>query len=158
MVPTTYLKNVKLTPKKLRMLRDTIVQMKPQAALDYLLYTPSKSARMFYKIIHSAISNATLALKVTPDMLQFKLLTIEEGQKLKRFNAGSKGMAKPFVRRTSHVKIILEEALVKEVKKVKRVDDTKKSTPKRTKDVVAKDTVKKEVKKIKKTVTKAKKA
>lgn len=48
-------------------------------------------------------------LKVQADVLQFKLLTIEEGRKLNRFKAGSKGMAKPIVRRYSHIKIVLVE-------------------------------------------------
>ncbi len=106
----TYLKNLKVTPKKMRMLRDLIVKKSPQDALDYLHYSTTKAAQTYYKVLHSAIANATHVLKVRPDMLQFKVLTIEEGRRLKRYNAGSKGMAKPMVRRFSHVKVILVES------------------------------------------------
>ncbi|MEK7070750.1 MAG: uL22 family ribosomal protein, partial [Patescibacteria group bacterium] len=78
-----------------------------------LMYTPRKGARMLYKAIQSAVSNAKNTLKVEGDMLQFKTLLIEEGQKLKRMRAGGRGMAKPFKRKYSHIKIIL---IAKEVK------------------------------------------
>lgn len=104
----TYIKNVKSTPKKLRMIRDLIAKMEPHDALDYLMYATSKASNIYYKAIQSAIANATQASKVSPDMLKFKLLTIEEGRTLKRHHAGSKGMAKPILKNFAHIKIILE--------------------------------------------------
>jgi len=121
----TYFKNLKITPKKLRMIRDNIVKMAPQEALEYLEYTTLKSARVYYKVIHSAIHNATNKLKVSADVLQFKLLTVEEGRKLKRFKAGSKGMAKPLIRKFSHIKVILVEGEARVVKAVKKNEQEK---------------------------------
>ncbi|KKQ38310.1 MAG: 50S ribosomal protein L22 [Candidatus Roizmanbacteria bacterium GW2011_GWA2_37_7] len=120
----TYIKNIKITPKKLRMIRDLVVRMSPQDALDHLLYTTSKASKIYYKAIHSAVSNATQSFKVSPDMLQFKLLNIEEGRTLKRFHAGSKGMAKPIKKSFSHIKIILES--VQEKSKTKHIEQQKK--------------------------------
>lgn len=118
----TYQKNLKISPKKMRMIRDNIYKLSPQAALDFLLYAPTKPANIYYKVLHSAIQNAVSVLKVQAEMLEFKVLTIEEGRKLKRFRAGSKGMAKPFVRKYSHVKVILVEKTVsKSDKKEKKV-------------------------------------
>lgn len=105
----TYQKNLKSTPKKMRMYRELIVSMKPVDALKYLMYTPTKSAKLYYKVIKSAINNATATLKVSADMLKFKLLIVEEGRKLKRFKAGSKGMAKPIEHKYSHIKVVLTE-------------------------------------------------
>lgn len=105
----TYLKNLKITPKKLRMLRDDIYQMSPQHALEHLQYTAGKPAQIYYKVIHSAVHNAIQTLKVPADVLKFKLLTIEEGHTLRRYNPGSRGNAKPFAKRFSHIKIILVE-------------------------------------------------
>lgn len=126
----TYQKNLKISPKKMRMIRDDVARMTPHEALDFLYYSPLKSARMYYKVLRSAISNATNTLKVQPDMLQFKLLTIEEGRRLKRFKAGSKGMAKPIVREYCHVKVILVEKEVTQSKK------TKVQSTRETKDAV----------------------
>ncbi len=141
----TYLKNIKSTPKKLRMYLDVIKKLSPQDALDYLMYSTNKQSKLYYKALHSAIANATNTLKVSPDMLQFKLFTIEEGQKLKRYNAGSRGSAKPFVKRLSHIKIILTEKA--EVKKVEPVKVEKKEDVKVSKEV-KEPKIKKTVKKV----------
>jgi large subunit ribosomal protein L22 len=104
----TYIKNVRISPKKLRFLLPEIKKLKPLAAINYLIYTPQKSAKIFYKAIKSALDNAKNILKVNEDLLQFKLLTVEEGHKLKRYHPGGRGTAKPKVARFSHIKIILE--------------------------------------------------
>ncbi|MBI2641245.1 hypothetical protein HYW87_01450 [Candidatus Roizmanbacteria bacterium] len=104
----TYIKNVQITPKKLRFIIADVRRMKPSEALDYLFYTPKESAILLRKAIQSAISSAKNALKIDERLLRFKLLTIEEGQKLKRFNPGGRGTVKPYIKRFSHIKIILE--------------------------------------------------
>lgn len=103
-----YLKNLKISPKKLRFLLPAIKKLKPVDALDYLLYTPKRTARVYYKAIKSAITNAKKVLNVDENNLEFSLLTIEEGQKLKRFKSGGRGGVKPIVKRFSHIKIILK--------------------------------------------------
>lgn len=143
----TYLKNVKSTPKKLRLYLNQIKKLSPQDALDYLMYSTNKQSKLYYKALHSAIANATNTLKVSPDMLQFKLFTVEEGQKLRRYQAGSRGSAKPILKRFSHIKIILTEKATE--KKELPVQDVKKETTKKeeVKEPKAKKVTKKEVKK-----------
>ncbi len=108
MESTTYLKNLRISPKKLRFFLPAVKTMSPVQSAEYLFYVNKKQANIFYKAIKSAINNAKNTLKVDPDLLQFKLLTVEEGQKLKRFKAGGRGTAKPIKRRLSHIKIILK--------------------------------------------------
>lgn len=104
----TYFKNIKTTPKKLRLTMAEVKKLTPVAALDYLLYSPHKAGQTLFKIIKSALNNAKNTLKVSDDVLKFKVFTIEEGQKLKRYLPGSRGTMKPVLKRYSHVKIILE--------------------------------------------------
>lgn len=101
-----YIKNVKISPKKLRFLIDAVKKLDPYKALDHLYYTPTKSAKILYKAVKSAIDNAK---NISKDIegLKFKKLLIEEGRKLKRFRAGGRGTAKPILRRFSHIKVIL---------------------------------------------------
>ena len=73
------------------------------------MYAPHKQGKIYYKAIHSAIANATNTLKVTPDVLEFKLFTIEEGHVIRRYQSGSRGTVKPVKRRLAHIKIILVE-------------------------------------------------
>lgn len=105
----TYFKDIKETPKKLRLYLNLIKKMAPTEALDYLMYAPHKQGKIYYKVLHSAIANATNTLKVSPDVLEFKLFTIEEGHVIRRYQSGSRGTVKPVKRRLSHIKIILVE-------------------------------------------------
>lgn len=104
----TYIKNVHISPKKLRFIISDVKKHTPVDSVQHLFYMENKAAKILYKALKSAIASAQSTLKVREDMLQFKLLTVEEGQKLKRYRAGSRGMARPYVRRHSHIKIILE--------------------------------------------------
>jgi large subunit ribosomal protein L22 len=130
----TYIKNIKISPKKLRFLLPAIKKQTPAKALNYLMYTPKKGARLFYAAIKSAINNAKNTLKTNEDLLKFKLLTVEEGQKLKRFKPGGRGTAKIILRRFSHIKIILEApTLLKKTVEKKIVTNKVKPEVKKTK-------------------------
>jgi len=119
MESVTYLKNLDIPPKKLRMFLPKVKKMSPVQAVSVLYYSPNRPAKIFYKAIKSAIANAKQTLKVSDDLLQFKLFTVEEGNKLKRYTAGSRGSAKPFKKRYSHIKIILISRTEQEVAAVK---------------------------------------
>lgn len=151
----TYQKNLKSSPKKMRMIRDLIVRMNPEDALSFLMYTPTKTGKIYYKVIKSAISNATKSLKIPADMLKFKVLTVEEGRKLKRFKAGSKGMAKPITRKYSHVKVILTQKELKSTGKVIEAEEVNDSVKQTKNDDLATKEKKIEVKSDKKNIVKS---
>lgn len=107
METTAYIKNIKISPKKIRFLLPAIKKLSPSKALDVLFYSPEKSAKILYKAIKSALTNAKAA-GVDETGLVFKVLTVEGARKLKRFRAGGRGMAKSIMKRYSHIKVILE--------------------------------------------------
>ena len=119
-----YFINLPVSPKKIRFYLPAIKKLKPTDSLDYLFYERTDAASILYKAIKSAIANARQLLKVEDNLLNFKLLTVEQGQKLKRFRPGSRGNANPINRRMSHVKIILK-ASKEAVKPVKSVESVK---------------------------------
>ena len=89
-------------------------------ALDFLYYAPQKAAKIMYQALKSALNNAKNTLKVDENLLEWKLLTVEEGYKLKRYRPGGRGTPKPFRIRFSHIKIVLgakEEGKVTKAKK-----------------------------------------
>ena len=122
-----YFINLKVSPKKARFYLPAIKKMKPAESLEFLMYESTDAAVILYKAIKSAISSAKQILKVEDNLLNFKLLSVEQGQKLKRYRPGSRGNAKPINRRMSHIKIILEaiKTPVKPVKSVKSVESVK---------------------------------
>ena len=91
--------------------------MKPAESLEFLMYENTDASEILYKAIKSALSSARQILKVEDNLLNFKLLSVEQGQKLKRYRPGSRGNAKPINRRMSHIKIILEVRSVNKVDK-----------------------------------------
>lgn len=130
MESVTYLKNIKIAPKKLRFYAPTIKKMTPEQALKTLLYMHEKPGRVFYQAVKSAMANAKNVLKVQDDLLQFKALIIEEGNKLKRFNPGSRGSAKPYKKRFSHIKIIMTASAPAPVEKPAEKKEAKKTEAK----------------------------
>ena len=102
-----YIKNVKIAPKKLRFLLKDMKKQSPVQAVHTLMYTQKKGATFLRKAISSALSNAKNTMNIDEGLLQFKSVSVEEGLRLKRFRAGSKGMAKPYKHKYSHIKMVL---------------------------------------------------
>lgn len=143
-----YFINLPVSPKKVRFYLPAVKKLKPINSLDYLYYERTDAAGILYKAIKSAISSARQLLKVDDNLLSFKLLTVEQGQKLKRYRPGSRGNANPINRRMSHVKIILEvKKPVESVKSVKSVIGNQSKSVKSEKKIEA---PKLEIKKVKK--------
>lgn len=124
----TVIKNVRISPKKLRFLLKEVKKLTPKQALDYLYYTPKKGAKLLYQAIKSAINNAKNYLKVDEDLLKFKVLAVDEGIKLKRYRPGGRGTVKPYKRRFSHITMVLvkEEEKNKDLKKMKKNNNLRK--------------------------------
>lgn len=80
----------------------------PEKALEVLKYTPKAAALPLSKVIKSAVANAVHNLKMDKQKLIIKEILVNEGPTLKRFKARSRGMAHPILKRTSHIKVVLE--------------------------------------------------
>lgn len=105
----SYSKYVRVSPKKLRFIADAVKKMPPVRALDALAAAPGRSTKILYKTLKSAVDNAINILKLKADMLEFKALLIEEGVRLKRYRRGGRGTAKPYIRPTAHIKVVLTD-------------------------------------------------
>jgi large subunit ribosomal protein L22 len=101
-------KNIRKSPRKVRLVADGLRGQNPQAALEILKYTRKDAALPLSKVIQSAVANATNNLKLDAKKLTIKEVMVNEGPVLKRFAARSRGMAHPILKRTSHIKVILE--------------------------------------------------
>jgi len=112
-----YFVNLPVSPKKARFYLPAIKKLKPAESLEFLMYENTDASEILYKAIKSALSSARQILKVEDNLLNFKLLSVEQGRKLKRYRPGSRGNAKPINRRMSHIKIILEVRSVNKVDK-----------------------------------------
>ncbi|WP_435130131.1 50S ribosomal protein L22 [Mycoplasma sp. 6243] len=78
-------------------------------ALGLLRNTSKKSAPIFMKLLNSAIANATNNHGMNASKLFVKEVYVNEGPTLKRFQPRSQGRAYSIFKRTSNLKIVLEE-------------------------------------------------
>ena len=84
-------------------------------ALDILRFTPKMASYDLNLAIKVALANAKQqGLEV--DKVFFKKIEINEGLKMRRFRAGTRGRVKPYKRRMSHIKIVLSDDLVQNEK------------------------------------------
>ncbi|MBI4037524.1 50S ribosomal protein L22 [Candidatus Curtissbacteria bacterium] len=120
-------KNIRVSPQKAKLVVDQIKKMKPHGALDILTYTPKKTAPLLGKVIASAIANAKANHNLEEKSLVFKEILIGKGITFKRFRAGSRGRARPILRRTTNLTVVLEgsEQKTDKVQKAKEENGTK---------------------------------
>lgn len=104
---SAYQKLIRVTPRKLRLIADTVRDVEPKKALTMLKFTHKGAAGILYKVIKQAIANAN-DQKLNDMSLVTKHIMIEEGPRYKRFRAGARGRARMIQKRTSHIKVVLE--------------------------------------------------
>lgn len=109
MEATASIKYMHISPKKIRELSRAVVGLKTQFALDRLSLLTDKGSKLLSKAIKSAQSNAVNNLKLPLDTLKIKTIETGKGPFLKRFNPVSRGMAHAIKKRTSHIKVVVEE-------------------------------------------------
>ena len=102
-------KHVRMSPKKMREVARLIQGLPAEEALEKLQFIPRKSARLIRKTLKSAIANSENNHNLSAEDLVVKSIVIEEGAVLKRFVPVARGSAHPIRKRTSHIRIILDE-------------------------------------------------
>lgn len=100
-------KYVRMSHLKLRDVARELQGMKANEALELLKFIPRKSARLIYKTLKSAIANAENNHDLNSDSLIIYRALIEQGPALKRFRPSARGMAHPYIKGTSHIRIVL---------------------------------------------------
>ena len=102
-------KNVKIAPRKARLVID-LVRGKSVTEADVILANLNKeSARLIRKVLTSATANAENNLGLNKENLKVKEAYINEGLVMKRMKFGSRGHVDPIKKRTSHITIVVSE-------------------------------------------------
>jgi large subunit ribosomal protein L22 len=102
-------KNVRTSPRKMRLIADMVRGKKVDDALTILRFLPSPSAQSVAKTVKSAAANAENNYEMTPADLKITNILVDEGRTMKRFRAGPRGRAKPILKRSSHITVIVKE-------------------------------------------------
>lgn len=153
-------KNTRQSARKVRLVANTVRKLSLKDAMEQLAVIERKASIVVAKVLRQAIANATHNHNIPVDQLELKNILVGEGPTFKRFRAVSRGRAHNILKRSCHVKVILEtKQTEKEEKKIvsKSTEQTQKEISKKVvkkapavKKAKAKTTTKKVVKKVKK--------
>jgi large subunit ribosomal protein L22 len=103
-------RNVRISPKKLNVIAYIIRDMGAKEALDTLKFMPKKGADIMYKVVESAVANATHNDSQTLMDLHISSVSVTQGLVYKRINPVSRGRAHRILKRTSHIDLSLSVA------------------------------------------------
>ncbi len=102
-------KYVRISPRKVKPIADLVRGKNVDEAMAILKFTPNKGAKLLSKVVHSAKHNATNNHNMDESKLFISKVYANQGPTMKRWKAGSKGMANPFKHRMSHIGVVIEE-------------------------------------------------
>lgn len=102
-------KDVHISPQKVRLVIDQVRGKRVNEALAILRFLPQGAAREVARVVRSASANAEHNNDMDPEDLVIALAYADDGAKLKRFTARSRGRPGAILKRFSHITIVVEE-------------------------------------------------
>ncbi len=108
-----FLKYLRISPRKARLVTDSVKGLKTEQAVKNLAFTPKRTALPLLKLLKSAINNAKTNFRLDPANLYIKEIKVDEGPVLKRHMPRARGRATIIRKRTSHISLILGETKLK---------------------------------------------
>ena len=102
-------KNLKVSPRKLRLVANAVKKMAPAEVVTRLKFTNSNAARLLGKCVEDAIASATHNNHLLSGSLKFTDFRVDEGLKIKRMDKshGSRFARGIIQKRHSRLTIIL---------------------------------------------------
>ncbi len=102
-------KNIRIAPRKIRIVVDLIRGKSIGEALAILKFTPKVGADVVEKVLKSAVANAEHNYDMNVDELYVSEVFVDQGPTLKRIHPRSRGQAFKILKRTSHVTLVVKE-------------------------------------------------
>lgn len=143
----TRINEVRTSTRKVRLVADVLRGLSVDEAQDALSVIQKKGATDLDRALKSAIANAVNNSKFEKNNLVIKTIDVNEGTFFKRFRPSTRGRIHPYKKRTSNIRIVLEEKVTAPVKEDKKIDKKSKALPEGKKVEEKKTESKKEEKK-----------
>jgi large subunit ribosomal protein L22 len=100
----------RISPQKARLAAGLIRGLPVAEAMHQLIFSKLKGGRLLSKTLKSAIANAeTLIDDARQENLKVTEVRIDEGSRMKRARARSRGGRSPIIKRTSHFTIVVSK-------------------------------------------------
>lgn len=107
MIITATQKNTRQTPRKVRLVANTVKKLTLEKALQQLAVIERRSTLVILKTIKQAMANAINNHGYGFSDLELKNIIVTEGPTYKRFRAVSRGRGHGVFKRTSHITVVL---------------------------------------------------
>jgi large subunit ribosomal protein L22 len=145
------LNGFRLAPRKVRSVINLLKGKSVDDAIDQLDAMIKRPADPIKKLLSSAAANAENNFNMVRDNLYIKTFYVDEGVKLVRYRAKGFGRPEPIQKKTSHIKVVLDErvaGLRNEKKKQKsKVQEAPKAADTKSEEKVKTTSKKPEIKK-----------
>jgi large subunit ribosomal protein L22 len=102
-------KNVRISPRKVRLVTDIVKGKRADEALTILNFLPTPAANAVAKVIKSATANAENNFQMSSADLKIADIFIDQGHTLKRARPKSRGRISPILKRSSHITVFVNE-------------------------------------------------
>ena len=100
---------VRISPTKLSLLVNSIVNMKVSSAINQLQFSSKRISRVILKVLNAAIANAENNKQLDIDKLFVKEIYVGKSLRMKRWRPRAKGRAASIIKPFSKVTIVVEE-------------------------------------------------
>lgn len=111
---------IRISPRKARLVVDTIRGKDLDEAEQILDFSEVAAARVVSKVLRSAAANAENNNGLSPEALFVSKVFVDEGPTIKRFRPRAHGRATRINKRTCHITVILDEREPEKVSPKKR--------------------------------------
>ena len=101
-------KNVRVTPRKVRLVIDLVRGLPVKEALGILSNVNKAASEPVMKVIKSAAANATNNFGMDEDALYIAEIYATDGLRMKRYLPRAKGSASGLVKRASHITVVVK--------------------------------------------------
>ena len=101
-------KNVRITPRKARLVIDLVRGKDVKVALGILANTNKAASEPVAKLIKSASANAVNNFGMDEDSLYVAEIYVNDGLRMKRYLPRAKGSASGLVKRNSHLTVVVK--------------------------------------------------
>ncbi|MGE5591445.1 MAG: 50S ribosomal protein L22 [Bacillota bacterium] len=102
-------RDIRIAPRKARIVIDQIRGKSVGEALSLLQFIPKRASKVIEKVVKSAAANAEHNLELNRDTLYVSEAYVDQGPTLKRFHPHQRGQAFPILKRTSHITVVVRE-------------------------------------------------
>lgn len=102
-------KDIRIAPRKVRVVVDLIRGKDVEDALALLSFLPKRAAEVVGKVVKSAAANAEHNYDLNRDRLYVAQAYVDVGPTLKRYQPRQRGQAFSIKKRSSHITVVVRE-------------------------------------------------